>query len=234
MSCYAVILSGGIGTRMGCEIPKQYVCVCGKPIINYSLKNFIINKRIRGIVIVVSDNWKQYVKSGLEKLNIAKPVYFAPSGKTRQFSIFNALNLLKDIGAQDMDNVIIHDAARPLVSEQLINKCLDNCSNCDGVLPVLGVKDTIYVSYDRLRIDELIDRNSLFAGQAPECFTFGKYFSAHIQIEEKELLKINGSTEIAYKSGMNIHLIDGDPMNFKITTPEDLVNFQNIIERVHL
>ena len=86
------------------------------------------------------------------------------------------------------------------------------------------------MSRDGKNIDALLDRNTLFAGQAPESFIFGKYLQAHRDMPEERLEKINGSTEIAQIAGMNIHLIAGDCMNMKITTPEDLSTFTTLIQ----
>lgn len=226
---YAIILSGGVGSRMKLNIPKQYVEVNGKPIINYCLETFLSCKIIDIIIIGVAEEWHDFVKKSISKINTNKPIYFTSPGETRQFSIYNALKTIQEIGGQSEDIVIIHDAARPLVSTQLINNCINACQESDGVLPVIPVKDTIYFSKDGNQIDNLLDRSSLWAGQAPEAFRFGKYFKAHEEMEHNELLKINGSTELAVKAGMQCKMIEGDPMNFKITTSEDLINFKNII-----
>lgn len=226
---FAIILSGGIGSRMGLNIPKQYVEVNGKPILSYCLETFISCDIIDAIFIGVSENWHEFVKQKVSILNAEKPIYYTLPGETRQYTIYNALKTIKENGGQDADIVIIHDAARPLVSSQLIKNCIRTCQDADGVLPVIPVKDTIYFSKDGNQIDNLLDRSCLWAGQAPEAFRFGKYLKAHEEMEHKELLKINGSTEIAVKAGMLCKMIEGDPMNFKITTSEDLINFKNII-----
>ena len=77
----------------------------------------------------------------------------------------------------------------------------------------------------------MLNRNKLWAGQAPEAFVFGKYLKIHEEMTHEELLKINGSTEIAFKKGLKVEMVEGDPMNFKITTPEDLSNFKSIIDK---
>ena len=225
----AVILSGGIGSRMGLEIPKQYILVKDQPIINYCLKTFLDHDKIDMIVITVAKDWKHFVEEHLTKLAPKKPIYFAESGKTRQYSIFNALKLINTTNDND-DLVVIHDAARPLVNNLLITQSLLACKNYDGIMPVIPVKDTIYLSDDGHNIKQLLNRNHLWAGQAPETFRFNKYLEAHKQLTEDELLKINGSTELAYKCGLNCQMIKGDPLNFKITTLEDLSNFRSIIE----
>ena len=225
----AIILSGGVGSRMGDSVPKQYKKVDGKSILYYCLKTFLESTDINTVIIVVAEEWKQYVRSVVDNINSRKSVYYAISGETRQYSIFSGLLKAAHCGAKADDIVIIHDAARPLVSSKLISACVQGCDVVDGVLPVIPVKDTLYQSKNGHQITSLLNRNELFAGQAPEAFVFGKYLALHEKMPREELLKINGSTEIAYKGGLNIKLIKGDEMNFKITTPEDLSNFESII-----
>lgn len=226
----AIILSGGVGSRMGLDIPKQYVVVNGQPIISYCLQTFLCNEQTDAIVIGVADEWKEYVMEQVEILHPVKPVFYAEPGETRQYSIFNALRVIKEQGYDEDGIVIIHDGARPLVSDELINRCYEACGRADGSMPVIAVKDTTYYSEDGKSITSLLDRSKLWAGQAPEAFVFGKYLQIHENISHEELLKINGSTEIAFKQGLKVEMVKGDPMNFKITTPEDLSNFESIIK----
>lgn len=225
----SIILSGGVGSRMGLDIPKQYVMVNGRPIISYCLQTFIEDELTDAIVIGVADEWKEFVAEQVAILTPNKPIYFAKPGETRQYSIYNALKVVKAIGYTDDDVVLIHDAARPLVSHELIARCYNGCKEADGVMPVIPVKDTTYLSEDGKHIQSLLNRSHLWAGQAPEAFRLGKYFMVHSTMPKDELLKINGSTEIAFKAGLDCQMIEGDPMNFKITTPEDLSNFETII-----
>ena len=229
MKKIAIILSGGVGSRMGLNIPKQYVMVNDMPILNYCLQTFLNNENIDSLVIGVADEWLEFVKENLSKLNPTKPVLFAKPGETRQYSIYNALKVARENCAEDDDLVIIHDGARPLVSDDLINRCLEGCQEADGIMPVIPVKDTTYLSEDGKHIQSLLDRSHLWAGQAPEAFRFGKYIKVHDEMPREELLKINGSTELAYKAGLECQMVEGDPMNFKITTSEDLSNFESII-----
>lgn len=227
----AIILSGGVGSRMGGNVPKQYLEVNQKPVLWYCLSVFSANPNIDAIVIVRSEEWGEYIETQVQSLNMKKPLFYAAPGKTRQYSIFNALNIIKDQGFSFDDVVIIHDAARPLISQALINNCLKTCAVSDAVLPVIPVKDTLYQSVDGKCITSILKRKELFVGQAPEAFRFGQYLQLHETMPEEELLEITGSTEIAYKGGLTVKLIEGDNMNFKITTPEDLSNFKNIINQ---
>lgn len=225
----AIILSGGVGSRMGMTVPKQYVSVCNRPVISFCLQTFFEDERTDAIVIGVADEWKAFVSEQIEIFSPAKPVYYSEPGETRQYTIYNALKVVSENGFGSDDIVLIHDAARPLLSHELIGRCYDGCMEADGVMPVIPVKDTIYLSEDGSHIQSLLNRSHLWAGQAPEAFRLGKYIDVHDRMSREELLKINGSTEIAFKAGLECRMIEGDPMNFKITTPEDLSNFESII-----
>ena len=133
--------------------------------------------------------------------------------------------------AKESDLVMIHDAARPLLSEGMISECIDTVQGHDGALPVLPMKDTVYLSMDGKKVDNLLDRNRIYAGQAPEIFRIGKYYEANKQLLPTEILKINGSTEPAVMAEMDIVMIPGDERNFKITTKADLERFREIVEK---
>ena len=227
----AIILSGGTGTRIGGNVPKQYIEVNGKAIIMYCVETIAKMPEIDEMVICLADEWKAFVQEALQKAGISKKVTFSKPGEVRQLTIYNALNVLREQQIGDDAVVVIHDAARPLVSEALLHRCIEGCIEADGVLPVLPVKDTLYMSKDGNSISSLLKRSEIVAGQAPEAFRFGKYIAVHDQMSYEDMLKISGSTEIAYKAGLNIKLVPGEELNFKITTTEDLDNLKHVLER---
>ena len=216
----ALILSGGVGSRLEAEIPKQYIEVNGKKIIDYCLETFEACECIDAIQIVADDKWHEDIsKEAWRKLR-----GFSVPGKTRQLSILNGLESIRAY-AGEADVVIIHDAARPLVSARMIEMLVNAAMEHDGALPVLPMKDTVYFSEDGQRITSLLERKCIYAGQAPESFVLGKYYAANKALSAEEMLKINGSTEPAVLAGMDIAMIPGDERNFKITTKEDLRRF---------
>lgn len=221
----ALLLSGGNGSRLGSEIPKQYIEVYGKPLIEYSLEVFGKCKKIDAFIIVAAKEWHDYIK---QHLHSDKFIGFAEPGETRQLSIYKGLIALNN-KLHYNDVIIIHDAARPLVSDGLINRCIDALGDHDGVLPVLAMKDTVYFSDDGKTVASLVQREKLLAGQAPEAFKFGKYFEANKSLLPKKILSINGSTEPAIIYGMDVAVIPGDEQNFKITTINDLMRFEEIM-----
>jgi 2-C-methyl-D-erythritol 4-phosphate cytidylyltransferase len=226
----AVILAGGTGSRMGTAIPKQYVEVEGQPVIAYCLQTLLHHEEIDMAVIAVAEEWQGFVQKCVEKIKPNIPIFYSKPGVQRQGSIINALRVAKKSGVEDNDIVIIHDAARPLLTQELVSTCLNSCLDADAVLPVVPVKDTTYLSNDGVHIDSLIERKTLWNGQAPEAFRFGPYYKANLQLTEEELNRVTGSTEVAYKAGLKCVLIPGDPNNFKITTKEDLSHFETIVK----
>jgi len=223
----ALILAGGTGTRFGSDIPKQYIELNSRPVISYCLEKFTAHPLIDSIQIVADDLWRDYI-SGF--ISSDKFRGFSSPGKNRQLSIFNGLSDIKKYSSSE-DIVIIHDAARPLVSEKMITDCLEAAAEHDGALPVLPMKDTIYLSDDGKCISSLLDRSKLFAGQAPEAFVFEKYYDANTDLMPDRILAINGSTEPAVMAGMDVAMITGDEGNFKITTRADFERFREIISR---
>ena len=226
----AIVLAGGTGVRMGSFIPKQYVEVAGKPVISYCLRTLLHHEEIDMAIIAVADEWSAFVKDCVMKTGSSMPVFYSQPGVQRQGSIVNALRVAKQIGVEEDDVVLIHDAARPLLTEALVSSCLEACKDADAVLPVVPVKDTIYLSHDGKHIDSLLERKTLWNGQAPEAFRFGPYLQANFQMTEAERDHVTGSTEVAYRAGLKCVLIPGDPNNFKITTKEDLSHFETIVK----
>ncbi|WP_167956029.1 IspD/TarI family cytidylyltransferase [Anaerosporobacter faecicola] len=229
----AIILAGGNASRMkAIDVPKQYLMVSDKPVISYCLATFQKHKNIDAIIIVAKEEWHQFLNEWLTKENIHKFKGFAMPGKSRQHSIYNGLCYAKQIVNKEIKEdeiVIIHDAARPLVSERIITDCIHGATTSDGAMPVIKVKDTIYRSLEGKHIEGLLNRDELYAGQAPESFKLNSYLSIHERLSDEEIGAIRGSSEIAYKYGMKIELIEGSEDNFKITTMEDLEKFKLLV-----
>ena len=222
----ALILSGGTGSRIGGNIPKQYIEICGKPIICYCLETIASNEMIDAIQIAADIAWQDFILGHMKDTVFEQKFKgFSLPGANRQLSIWNGLEEMKKF-ASDQDLVFIHDAARPLLSHDLIRQCIEAADGYDGVLPVLPMKDTVYMSEDGEKITSLLNRSQIFAGQAPEVFAFGAYYMANQALFPEKILKINGSTEPAIMAGLKVKMIPGDERNFKVTTREDLKRFE--------
>lgn len=221
----AFILAGGTGTRLGAHMPKQYIKVNGKPIISYCLDVFARHYDIDNIQIAADKAWHEYI---LQYISSEKFKGFSIPGENRQLSIYNGLCDIQRY-SNDNDIVIIHDAARPNVTSEMISECISAAREHDGAIPVLPMKDTVYLSENGSTISSLIPRKRLYAGQAPEAFKLGKYLAANENLLPDKIKEINGSTEPAIMYNMDIAMINGDENNFKITTPADLERFKEMV-----
>ncbi|MGN0403026.1 MAG: IspD/TarI family cytidylyltransferase [Acetatifactor sp.] len=237
----ALILSGGTGTRLGSNIPKQYIEVNGRTILSYCVETLSKSNRIDGIRIVAADAWRESILNWLGSYDIGEKFQgFSEPGENRQLSVFHGIcDIRKDRKTSDAsfgeELVLIHDGARPLLTGADVETYVDAAAGHDGVLPVLPMKDTVYFSHDGKAVSSLLDRSRIFAGQAPEVFRLDKYIEANerlIRYEEgavavdSPIYKINGSAEPAVMAGMDIAMVPGDEGNFKITTAEDLERFR--------
>lgn len=217
-----LILSGGTGTRMGLDVPKQYLEVGGRRILEYSLLPFKECGGIDAVQIVADIKWRETIEECLAHAGfMGKFRGLSVPGANRQLSILSGLEDISQYASPDCA-VIVHDAARPRVSSTLIKRSLAALPGHDGVLPVLPMKDTVYYSGTGQRIDRLLQRECVYAGQAPETFRLGSYLAANRALLPDKILEINGSTEPAVMAGLDIVLIPGEEQNYKITTRADM------------
>ena len=253
----AIILSGGTGTRIRSDIPKQYMEVEGHTMIADSLQTFFAHPEIDAVQVVAHESWHAFIRKQAEQahrraferrraprrkraddgshLPDEKFRGFSAPGEIRALSIVNALRDLKETASED-DIVIIHDAARPFVSAELITRLIEAASAHDGAMPVLPMKDTVYLLPEQDGGTEkgtlqLLPRARVVAGQAPEAFRFGKYLEANEALMPEKILAIKGSTEVAVLHGMDIAVIDGEEADFKITSEEDLARYREELRR---
>ena len=209
--------------------PKQYLEVGGKPVLLYTLDVFEKSDCIDQIVIVAAESWQEQITRWVADYGITKCQCFALPGDSRQESILNGLNACMEHSSSEEDRVIIHDGVRPCVSGKLIADCLAALDEHDGCMPVIPVNDTVYQSTDGKKISNLLERSTLFAGQAPEAFFLHPYTKINRQATKAELASCRGTSVIAYQNGMDVCLIPGDDHNFKITTPIDLKRFATMV-----
>ena len=235
----AILLSGGVGTRITSDMPKQYIRGNGHMMVTVSLRTLWMAPQVDAVCVVAALAWQEEIKNDAisGEQTGEKPLWFAEPGQNRQLSIWNGLQrVLRERGslskdpASAPDTVFVHDAARPYLSQMLIDACFAALPGHDGVLPVLPMKDTVYESRDGRTITRLLDRSCIFAGQAPELFLLDKYVAANQALLPDRILAINGSTEPAILAGMDIAMIPGDEKNSKVTTDADLKKYRSANE----
>ena len=224
----ALLLSGGTGHRMGSELPKQYIPVHGKMIATRCLERLCRHSMIDAVQIVAAEEWRDAILA--ECVCTDKLCGFSAPGGNRQLSILNGLRDISQYAGKD-DVVLVHDAARPLISEDLISACLTKIADHDGVMPVLPMTDTVYYSSDGKQVEQLLDRSRIYAGQAPEAFRLGRYLEANERLLPDRIMSINGATEPAIMARLDIVMIPGDKNNLKITTQDDLDLYSELLAK---
>lgn len=223
---HALLLSGGKGSRLNAAVPKQYIETSGRMMISRTIDRLKECGAVKDLWIVAESAWRTSIENELSDRAFLKG--FSDPGDTRQLSILNGLRDMKDL-CGDEDVVLIQDAARPFTSDALIEKCIEACTEHDGAMPVLPMKDTVYMSDDGSVISRLLEREKIFAGQAPEAFIYAKYLNACEVLMPDKIYGINGSSEAAVLAGMDIAMIPGDEANFKVTTAADLKRYEALI-----
>ncbi|MCR4739804.1 MAG: 2-C-methyl-D-erythritol 4-phosphate cytidylyltransferase [Lachnospiraceae bacterium] len=245
----ALILSGGVGTRISSDIPKQYIKTGKHMMISHCIQAVLSCRAVDHVQIVADAKWRDAISSDAAALTGGRFtesfIGFSDPGENRQLSIYNGLTGILAYyekkggdpvcttgrsGETDSDVVIIHDAARPFVTAKLLNECIDACRSHDGAMPALPMKDTVYLSEDGVSISSLLDRGKIYAGQAPEAFRLEKYYDAVKALLPDKILKINGSSEPAIIAGLDVAIIKGDENNFKVTTDNDLEKCLKILD----
>ena len=225
---FALIVAAGKGLRFGDEIPKQFLMCKNHPILYYTIKAFEENSFIDQIIVVTSSDYIDLVKSYVSKYSLKKVNKIVEGGSTRQLSVFNGLKEIKSIAGKG-DNVLIHDAARPLVSQEIINKNIGALKENKCVCTVQSDSDTTYLSKDKKTVESIINREELFLAQTPQSFDFECIYKLHFEAYQNSHIENTDDASLAFKNGYKIFLVEGNKYNFKITKKQDFVLFEALI-----
>lgn len=226
----AVILAGGMGLRMGVtDKPKQFMDIYGKPLIIHTIESFDMHPEIDNIAIVCVKEWFEDLKIWIRKFELNKVKWIVEGGASRQESVFNGLESIKN-QCNDDDIIVIHDAARPLVSKKVISDNIEMAKKFGSVDTVIPTPDTIIKSIDSQIIAEIPQRKSLYLGQTPQSFRYSIIRNAHLYAIENGIKDATDDCQLVLKTGKDTYLVMGDKLNFKITTMDDLLLLKAIIK----
>ena len=213
MKVAALIVAAGRGQRAGGPLPKQYLDLNGQPILRHSVKAFLDSGFVDIVQVVIHPGDRPLYDESTIGLIIAEP---CTGGASRQESVRLGLEAL---AAETPDLVLIHDAARPFVSEWLIRAIVDALSNNEAVIPGLAVTDTIK-QVDGEIVTGNIDRDSLRRAQTPQGFRYKIILAAHRALAD--VADLTDDAAVAERAGHAVHVVDGDERNIKVTTSEDV------------
>ena len=219
----AIVLAGGRGKRMNYHKSKQFIEIKGKPVLVYTLEKFIYNKSIDEVILVLPEDEVDYCKKEVLQKYSWKVDRIVIGGKERQDSVFNALEAMEKANI-----VLIHDGARPFISEKIIEEGIKYANIYGAAAPGVTPKDTIKIkNEDNISVDTP-DRNTLVAVQTPQCFKYDEIYQCHRKIKEENAI-VTDDTSVVERYGHKVYLYEGDYTNIKITTPEDLILAERLI-----
>lgn len=227
----AVIIAGGKGSRMGQEIPKQFLNVYDKPVIIYTLEGFQRHREIDAIEVVCLEGWSEMLWAYAKQFNIDKLQWVVNSGETAQESIRNGVLALREVcGAEDI--VVIHDGIRPMVEDFVLTDVLATCREYGNGVTSLPYNEQIFVSGDGVSTTQYIPRDTLRRVSTPQAYRYDKLLWAY----EKAFslgIGIQASTyanTLMTDLGERLYFAAGSDKNIKLTTRDDFELFKTYMK----
>lgn len=228
----AIIFAGGVGRRFkNTDMPKQFVDICGKPIIIHTLELFQNHPEIDKIYISVLPTHKKYMEALVKNFNLTKVSGIVNGGESGQESIFNALNLAYKENPSD-SIVLIHDGVRPIVTSEVISENIKSTRINGNAITCTPCSETILISENKVNPTTVPYRRNTFAAQAPQSFKLCEIMDAHLKIQqrpEKYEDMIDSCTIYNYLN-KKTYIVKGNTGNIKVTNPEDIFILEALIK----
>ena len=215
----AIVLAAGQGKRMHSKVQKQFLEIQGYPVLYYSLRCFQESPLIQDIILVTGEESISYCKEEIvQKYGFTKVSAVIPGGKERYDSVYAGL-----CECRDCEYVLIHDGARPFVTEEILKRGLQKVKETGACVIGMPSKDTVKLSDEEGYVKETPNRKCVWTIQTPQIFSYSLIREAHDSIRQKDMSKITDDAMVVeQESGVRIRLVEGSYQNIKITTPEDL------------
>ncbi len=232
---YAAILAGGVGSRVKhATIPKQFIELAGKPVIAYTIENMLRVTRFDYLYIAVHREWMEYMKNLVQTsfpIEMREKIRLTEGGAERMDSIRSVTDAICcEHTVCDQDVIVIHDAARPFVTEKILNDSIDCALEYGAVVAALPASDTILHSYDGKVVSDIPKRSVVYHGQAPDRYLLKRLLDMYAALTPEQVAIVTGTSQVCTLNGATLHMVEGDSINFKITTDSDLIMAENIIQ----
>lgn len=227
----AIIKAGGVGSRMGAGVPKQFITVGGKPIIIYTMEAFQRHPGIDRIVVVCVKGWADILQMYAENFGISKLAKIVEGGETSLKSIQNGVNSLRDEYDED-DMVLIHDANRPLVSEEIISDVLVESKLHGMAVAAIPCTDEVGVIEPGQpnSSKEFADHKTLYRIQTPDAYRLKTILNILDSATEEQLTKIGSTNVLAIAQGYEMRFANGSETNIRLTTQEDITHLEAMLK----
>ncbi len=216
-----LLMMGGSGTRLGANVPKQYIELENRPIFSYIVEAHQACEFIDKIVIVSHESWLDYVKSWTEWLGADKVACVTKGGPNRSGSVRNGLKAMEGWASPD-DVVLIHDATHPYCDGEGIGKIVEAVHQYGGATLAQLQYDTVYRTTEDGFIEKVLPRQQVIAGASPEAFHFQRIYDIYCRADEDELEAMTSAGAIALAHDIPMKAIPAQALNLKITYPNDL------------
>ena len=215
----AIVLAAGQGKRMHSKVQKQFLEIQGYPVLYYSLRCFQESPLIRDVILVTGEEYVFWCKEEIvEKYGFTKVSAVVSGGKERYDSVYEGLRACKDT-----EYVLIHDGARPFVTEEILKRGLQKVKETGACVIGMPSKDTVKLSDEEGYVKETPNRKCVWTIQTPQIFSYSLIREAHDSIRQKDMSKITDDAMVVeQETGAKVALAEGSYQNIKITTPEDL------------
>lgn len=228
----AIIIAGGVGNRMGANIPKQFIKVKGKHVLAYTLESFQNNSNIDAIEVVCINGWEDVILEDKTKYGITKLKWITKGGSTGQESIRNGVFNLEG-KVNDDDNIIVHDGIRPLVEDYVLDDLIEKCNKYGNAVTSMPYNEQIFLVDNEISTIKYIPRETLRRVATPQAYKFSLLDSKYHEAFEKEI-GIYGSSytnTMMVELGVRLYFAKGSDRNIKLTTPGDLEIFEAMLEK---
>ncbi|MCQ2451106.1 MAG: 2-C-methyl-D-erythritol 4-phosphate cytidylyltransferase [Clostridia bacterium] len=223
-----LLIAGGVGARMHQNIPKQFLTVEERPVIVYTLEAFQRHPDIDVIAVVCVEGWEHVLEAYANQFNITKLKHIIPGGKNGQDSIRNGVyELEKHYSADDI--VLIHDAIRPMVSEDIISDCIVKTRQHGCAIAVIPCAEAMVITDDSETSNEIFPRDNLKRTQTPQGFSIGKICDLHRRALEAGITNSVASVTLMVEMGEKVYFSAGSEKNIKLTTVEDIDIFKALL-----
>ncbi len=212
----AIIVAAGKGTRMGSELPKQYMTIGDKTILDTTLYKFEKSNEVDEIILIVNKEDLEFVRNEIA-VDYNKITCVKPGGSTRTESVYEGIKAVR----KDCGIVLIHDGVRPFISYNLITSCVEGASNYRACIPVIDVMDTVKEISEDGFVTNTLNRARIKAVQTPQAFEYELIRDCYYDAVMEDAVFTDDASITEYY-GYKVKTIDGLMRNIKITTPQDL------------